>query len=60
MGINTNAPEIRIATMSGPSIRGAEVNTKKQSKAQKRVRMMHCVWVSGFLMVYGSDRNKKG
>ncbi len=41
MGINTNAPEMRIVTMSGPSMRGADVNTKKQSKAQKMVRMMH-------------------
>ena len=46
-GIKTNAPEIRMVIISGPSIRDAEVRTMKQSAAQKSVRMTHCVLMSG-------------
>lgn len=53
IGMKTNAPDIRMATISGPSMRGAVVSTKKQSKAQKRVRMMHWLWVSGFFIAKG-------
>ena len=49
-GIKTRAPEIRIITTSGPSMRGAEVRITKQSAAQNRVRMTHWVLVSGFLI----------
>jgi hypothetical protein len=51
-GINTRAPEIRIITTRGPSMRGVEVRITKQSAAQNRVRMTHWVLVSGFLMVF--------
>ena len=50
-GINTKAPEMRIMRMSGPSIFGVEVRTKKHRAAQHRVRMTHWVWLSGFLIV---------
>lgn len=51
MGINTKAPEMRIMRMSGPSILGVEVRTRKQRAVQQRVRMTHWVWLSGFLIV---------
>ncbi len=55
-GINTKAPEISIMTMSGPSILGVEVRTRKHKAAQQRVRTTHWVWLSGFLIVVSWEK----
>ena len=47
-GMKTKAPEMRMVTIRGPSTRGAEVSTMKQSAAQNSVSRTHCVFVSGF------------
>lgn len=44
-----------MVTISGPSIRGDEVITIKQSAAQNIVSRTHCVLVSGFRMAYIFD-----
>lgn len=49
-GMNTKAPEIRIDTISGPSMRAAVVNTKAQILAHNRVRITHWERVSGFFI----------
>lgn len=46
-GMKTRAPEMRMVTIRGPSMRGAEVSTIKQSAAQKRVSRTHWVLVRG-------------
>ncbi len=51
IGIKTKAPDMRIITMRGPSICGVEVRIKKQSIAQNRVSTIHCVLLSGLLMI---------
>ena len=60
MGINTKAPEISIMTMSGPSILGVEVRTRKHRAAQQRVRTTHWVWLSGFLIVVSWEKRIHG
>jgi len=57
-GINTRAPDNKMVTMSGPSMRGEEVSTRKQRAAQQRVSTMHWDWVSGFFIT-GFYRIKK-
>lgn len=51
IGMNTSAPEMAIIVISGPSIFGAEVITKKQSAAHSRVSATHWALLSGFRMV---------
>lgn len=46
-GMKTRTPEMRMVTIRGPSMRGAEVSTIKQSAAQKRVSRTHWVLVRG-------------
>ncbi len=46
-GMKTKAPEMRMVTIRGPSTRGAEVSTMKQSAAQNRVSRTHWVLVRG-------------
>ncbi|WP_375338090.1 hypothetical protein [Bacteroides sp. ET336] len=46
--MKTRAPDMIIVTISGPSIRGDDVMTTKQSAAQNSVSRTHCVFVSGF------------
>ena len=47
-GINTSTPDMAIITMSGPSIFGADVMTRKQSAAHRRVSTTHWALLSGF------------
>ncbi|MBM6882871.1 hypothetical protein [Bacteroides caecigallinarum] len=45
--MKTNAPDMIMVTINGPSIFGEDVMTMKQRAAQNRVRSMHWVLVSG-------------
>ena len=51
-GMHTNAPEIMIDTISGPSMRGVVVMTRKQSDAQSKIKTAHCGLVRDFRMKY--------
>lgn len=52
IGINTNAPEMRMVNISGPSICWLPVRMRKQMATQSRARMTDCVVVNGLLIIF--------
>lgn len=59
-GMNTRAPEIRMETISGPSIRAAVVSTRAQMLAHSKVRTTHWERESGFFIGwYVKSRDSK-
>ena len=56
-GMNTRAPEIRMETISGPSMRAAVVNTRAQMLAHRSVRTTHWERESGFFIGFMGFEN---
>lgn len=50
IGMKTNAPEMIIVRINGPSMRWVPVNMMKQMATHNKVKTTLCAFVSGFLI----------